>query len=130
MSRHNGKRMTRRHLLAGALSMLPAKTNSTALLADPVYKEHDTGPGHPERPERFDAITQALKRAGLTESLTKIDLRVATEDEIAACHTREYIAIAKREISSGARELSTGDTRISHRSWDVALRAAGAVLNG
>ena len=101
----------------------------TALLIDPVFKLHDTGPGHPERPERYDALTRAFQRAGLIESLLPVAVRPATEDEIALCHTRPYIDTVKRDIAAGARELSTGDTTISPRSWEVALDAAGGVMN-
>jgi acetoin utilization deacetylase AcuC-like enzyme len=101
----------------------------TALLIDPVFKLHDTGPGHPERPERYDALTRAFERAGLTKSLLHVSTRPATEDEIALCHTRPYIQTVKREIAAGARELSTGDTTISPKSWDVALDAAGGLMN-
>lgn len=101
----------------------------TALLIDPVFKLHDTGPGHPERPERYDALTRAFDRAGLIESLLPVATRPATEDEIALCHTRPYIDTVKRDIAAGARELSTGDTTISPRSWEVALHAAGGVMN-
>jgi acetoin utilization deacetylase AcuC-like enzyme len=44
-------------------------------------------------------------------------------------HTPSYIQLAEREIRAGRRELSTGDTQVSARSYDVALAAAGAVLN-
>jgi len=101
----------------------------TALLIDPVFKQHDTGPGHPERPERYDALTGAFEKAGLTRALQHAAVRAATEDEIALCHTRPYIQTAKREIAAGARELSTGDTTISAKSWDVALDAAGGLMN-
>lgn len=131
-------RSTRRDLLkysVGAL-MLPASeesqaavANSTALLADPIYRQHDPGAGHPERPERYDAVTQALNQAGLTKSLGRIETRSATEDEIAACHGRTYIQTVKREIAGGARELSTGDTNVGPRTWEVALNAVGGVLN-
>ena len=101
----------------------------TALLIDPVFKQHDTGPGHPERPERYDALTRAFDRAGLTATLLQVPLRPATEDEIALCHSRPYIQTVHREIQAGARELSTGDTTISSRSWNVALDAAGGLMS-
>jgi acetoin utilization deacetylase AcuC-like enzyme len=100
----------------------------TALLADPLYKEHDTGPGHPERPARYDAAIGALAEAGFEPS-ARIAPRAATEDEIALCHGRRYIELVKREIAAGARELSTGDTTIGPRSLDCALQATGGVLN-
>lgn len=97
----------------------------TGLAADPACKEHLTGPRHPERPERFDAALDSL--AGL--KLISIPPRLANFDEIALCHRPEYIRLVEREVMSGFHELSTGDTIISARSWDAAVRAAGGVLN-
>jgi acetoin utilization deacetylase AcuC-like enzyme len=104
-------------------------TFATAILADPVYKEHQTGKSHPECPERMDAVVHALERDGAIKDALRIPVRTATEDELALCHTRPYIAITKRDVASGARDLSTGDTQISPQSFDVALKAAGGLLN-
>jgi len=98
---------------------------TTAILADPFAKQHDTGPGHPERPARFDAVMEGL--SGFT--LTEVEHRSANEDELAACHTRGYIRTVERDVFQGLADLSTGDTAIGHRSLDVALRGAGLVLN-
>src|SRR5579864_3597245 len=97
----------------------------TGLAADPSCKEHHTGSRHPERADRFDAALGALD--GL--DLVRIEPRVAVEDEIALCHSLAYIKLVEREVMSGFHELSTGDTIISIRSLDAALRATGAVLN-
>jgi acetoin utilization deacetylase AcuC-like enzyme len=99
---------------------------STAFLADPIAKEHDPGPGHPEQPARWDAAVKGLGNSPLTH----VAPRAATEDEIALCHTHGYIATARRDVQSGAHALSTGDTDINRRSFDVALRATGTCLNG
>ena len=106
-----------------------APTAATALVSDPIFKEHTTGPGHPERPERLDAVHTALDQAGLVGKAAKVGTRSATPDEIALCHTREYIALAEREITAGRRQLSTGDTAVGPKSYEVAARAAGAVMN-
>jgi acetoin utilization deacetylase AcuC-like enzyme len=98
---------------------------STAFLAHPIAKEHDPGPGHPEQPARWDAAIKGLGNRPLTHTPP----RSATIDELALCHTRPYIAIAKRDVESGAHALSTGDTDINRRSFDVALRATGTCLN-
>ena len=92
--------------------------------ADHICKEHLTGEGHPERPDRFDTAVQAV--ADL--ALTRIPERRATEDEIALIHSRRYIRTAERDIAHGFGELSTGDTHVSGRSFEVALHAAGSVL--
>jgi acetoin utilization deacetylase AcuC-like enzyme len=107
---------------------------ATHLLLDPLFKDHLTGMGHPERPERYDAVTKAFESAGLTKSLTPIPIRAATRDEVALCHTGPYIDAVFREVGALAggsklRDLSTGDTVVGPKSLDVALRAVGGVLN-
>jgi acetoin utilization deacetylase AcuC-like enzyme len=97
----------------------------TGLAADPVCKEHITGPPHPESPARFDAAAGALRDL----KLVSIDPRLATHDELALCHARRYIQLAEREIHDGFHELSTGDTVISPKSFDAALRSTGGALN-
>ncbi|BDC50597.1 acetoin utilization protein [Bryobacterales bacterium F-183] len=101
----------------------------TALLLDPLYKKHDTGHGHPERADRYDAVTLALSHSGLLDRMPRIQPRVATDDELALVHGRAYIELARKEILEGAEELSTGDTTVCKNSLDVALRAVGGVLN-
>ncbi len=100
----------------------------TAILVDPVFKNHLTGDGHPERPDRYDAVTAALDKAGLLK-LPRLDTRIATEEDLLRCHTKPYLEIVKRDVASGASDLSTGDTTISARSLEIAMLAAGSVLN-
>ncbi len=106
-----------------------AGRRATALLLDPLYKQHDPGPGHPEQPARYDAVMRAIEDTRLLSQLQRVEVRAATEDEIALVHGREYIAKVKREIAAGAHELSTGDTNVGRRSFYVAERAVGGVLN-
>jgi acetoin utilization deacetylase AcuC-like enzyme len=102
---------------------------TTALLADPIFREHLAGREHPERPERFDAVVRGLRQAGLLERLARVDRRAATEEELLLCHTAEYLRTARHDALSGRPSLSTGDTDITPNSWDVASQAAGGVLN-
>jgi acetoin utilization deacetylase AcuC-like enzyme len=97
----------------------------TALLADAIAKEHDPGPGHPEQPARWDAAIRGLGEHKLTGAAP----RSAVEGELVLCHTPAYIEIVKRDVASGAEQLSTGDTDINKRSFAVALRATGTCLN-
>ena len=88
---------------------------------------------------RVPAIPNSLRAMTPSHALSRVlvsflnfiawMLRVASEDEIALVHGREYIAKVKREIAAGAHELSTGDTNVGQRSFDVAVRAVGGVLN-
>jgi len=103
--------------------------NTTALLADSIFREHLAGREHPERPERYDAVAGALERSGLASRMKRIAIRVATEEELGLCHTKEYLKVARRDVETGHPFLSTGDTDITRNSWDVASRAVGGVLN-
>ncbi len=101
---------------------------TTALSADPFVKQHAPGSGHPERPERFDAVYMGMERAGLVRNFTLLPPREVTDDEVLTCHTSAYLKTVKRDIGTGADELSTGDTQICPRSLDAARRAAGGVV--
>ena len=100
---------------------------STALVAPPASVEHLTPRAHPERPERFHAVIDALAAAGLEERMERIDSRPADVETILLCHGAEYARLVEREAAAGNRHLSTGDTHLSPRSFDAALAAAGAV---
>jgi acetoin utilization deacetylase AcuC-like enzyme len=97
---------------------------ATALLLDPVYKEHETAWDHPEAPERIDALAAAL--AGIPT--TRVEPRVATFGEISRAHDPSYVASVLEEIRSGARWLAGGDVSVCPRSGDIALLAVGGVL--
>jgi acetoin utilization deacetylase AcuC-like enzyme len=105
------------------------RTNATALYADARCREHLAGREHPERPERFDAVMDALRSNRLLDRLTPLPARSATMEELRLVHTPEYLATAEHDIASGYPYLSTGDTDVTRNSWDVALVAAGGVLN-
>ena len=100
--------------------------NATALLLDPFFKAHDTGPGHPERAQRIEVIEDAL--APLLPSLLRVEGRNATADDVTLVHSRRYFDQVHRDVQFGAGELSTGDTAVSEQSLEVALRATGGVL--
>jgi acetoin utilization deacetylase AcuC-like enzyme len=102
---------------------------SAGLLVDPIYIQHETGRGHPESPQRYEAITEALTDAGLIGRTIPLCQKQATADEISLCHTDEYIELARKDVESGKSDLSTGDTAICRRSYEVAASAVGGVLN-
>lgn len=102
------------------------------IVTDSAYTEHLTGKGHPEQPDRITSINQALEKAHLKDKNNHLPPRLATVSEIALCHELGYIQKAKKEIESlkdlQVTDLSTGDVKISPRSWNAALLAVGGVL--
>lgn len=99
-----------------------------ALVLDDVFKRHDTGHGHPERPARYDAVSSAAGRAGVLDKALRVEPRLADLEDIALCHTEDYIEVARRDIEAGLPQLSTGDTDVSPASFEVARLAAGSVI--
>lgn len=72
---------------------------------------------------------KALEDEGLIGQLERIQPRLATKEEVTRCHTQKYFETAKSDVEHGLSDLSTGDTNISERSFDVAMLAAGGVMS-
>ena len=104
---------------------------TTLLLTHPSFLEHDTGLGHPERPDRMRAIDKALAEqpfAGLQREAAP--LRDDVEAAIELAHPRRYIDWVKsaRPAEGEAPVRLDPDTVFSAKSWEPALRAVGAGL--
>lgn len=100
----------------------------TGLVTSDAYTAHETGPGHPESPDRVRAIVGRLRADGLLERTVAIAPRPATDAELLRCHTADYLRIVREDAAAGRRQVSTGDTPLSPRSLETALLAAGGVL--
>ncbi|MGE4550794.1 MAG: histone deacetylase [Opitutales bacterium] len=98
------------------------------LVTDLAYEKHDTGFGHPEQPDRIKAVLKALDQAKLSEDFRKVDPRPCEDADLLRCHTETYLAAVKADVAAGATSLRTGDTTISKSSLEVAMLAAGGVL--
>lgn len=95
------------------------------LFDDPIFHEHDSGTGHPERPERLEAARQGLRDAGLEDELVRREPRPATREELLAVHTEELVDLVAG--TDGRRHRFDPDTSAGPQSYKAALRAAGAV---
>jgi acetoin utilization deacetylase AcuC-like enzyme len=99
--------------------------------------KHDMGRGHPECPQRLDAIEDRLLMSGLNQVLARREPPPAPLADIELAHDRLHVA-ALRGLSDGLRdEIAAGgpthaqvdpDTSLNVHTWDAALRAAGAAL--
>ena len=97
----------------------------TALVHHPVFQQHDTGPGHPERPERYAVVLDALRDdAELWAQLVELEAPAAARGTVQAAHTPQHFKRVERAVSEGIGYLDA-DTIVSMRSLDAALHAAG-----
>ena len=101
---------------------------TTALITHPACLDHDTGPFHPERPDRLRRVLQALEHPRFSALLRDL-APLATEDQLARVHPPEYIrAILDIAPEPGQRINLDADTVMSPGSREAALRAAGAAI--
>lgn len=95
--------------------------------AHPIFREHDTGPGHPERPERLDAIMAGLKDAGLDREVAWREPGEVAQEALFRVHDEGHV----RKILSlgGKNAMIDQDTIVSPASVEAALRASGAACS-
>ena len=82
---------------------------------------------HPSNYRLVMRTKHLIDRAGLSSRLTRIEPFAASEDDIAAYHTREYIAFVRELCARGGGETGDG-APASEESYDIALLAAGGAM--
>jgi acetoin utilization deacetylase AcuC-like enzyme len=105
---------------------------STAFFSHPDCRLHDMGAGHPECPQRLDAINDQLLASGVDMALQHREAPLATLEQIERAHTAGYVLqtqdVLKRLRDEGGTRALDPDTVAGPGTWDAALRAAGAAI--
>ena len=101
---------------------------STGLIYDERFLEHDTGPGHPERPDRLRAVVRGLKKHGWWDQVTHLPFGSASRHRLARLHTPAYVARAFATCEDGRPYLDVADSAVCAASAETAALAAGGVL--
>jgi acetoin utilization deacetylase AcuC-like enzyme len=104
---------------------------TTLLLTHPCFVDHDTGEGHPERPDRMRVLDEVFADPRF-EALERAEapLRDDCEEAILRVHPEIYLDRIKRlrpEPGQPPVRLDP-DTVLSSGTWEAALRAVGAGL--
>ena len=104
----------------------------TAFYSHPECRLHDMGAGHPECPQRLDAIADQLLASGLDLALQHREAPLATLAQIERAHTARYVTQLKDVLeqvqASGEPRHLDPDTVACPGTWRAALRAAGAAV--
>jgi acetoin utilization deacetylase AcuC-like enzyme len=105
---------------------------STAFYSHSDCRLHDMGRGHPECPQRLDAITDHLLAIGLDIALDYKDAPLATLEQLERAHTAGYVLQLKDLLEqvreAGQPKALDPDTIAGPGTWQAALRAAGAAV--
>jgi acetoin utilization deacetylase AcuC-like enzyme len=110
---------------------------STGYFTHADCRRHDMGDGHPECPERLDAIGDQLLASGLLDTLSQPDVPLAALSDLELAHSRMHIAALQGLHTRIEAESAAGgpehfyvdpDTAMNAHTWQASLRAAGAAI--
>jgi acetoin utilization deacetylase AcuC-like enzyme len=90
----------------------------------PACLEHETTPGHPERPARITAIERSLTKRGWLGYET-CEAPAASRDALVAVHSADYVDRV-RSMSDRGGGAFDDETMLSVDSYRAAAHAAGA----
>ncbi|MBA2963709.1 MULTISPECIES: histone deacetylase family protein [Ramlibacter] len=111
--------------------------NKTGYYFHAACRRHEMGPGHPECPERLDAIEDRLLVSGVANALDRREAPEASLDDIVLAHDPRLVAaidglreeLAEQVDAGGSRyRFIDPDTAMNPHTWEAALRASGAVI--
>ena len=101
--------------------------NSTGIVRDDIFLEHDPGPWHVESPKRLQAIYDLLDSDPIP-GLEVLSPRPASQEEITLVHRPEHFELIARTAGHDQGWLDA-DTQTSARSYEAALAAAGGLID-
>jgi Deacetylases, including yeast histone deacetylase and acetoin utilization protein len=102
---------------------------TTRLYEHPIFLEHVTPPGHPERIDRIRALNVALEHPNFG-GLDRKEAPQANEDAVTLAHPEEYLFSIMRQIPEEEGEINQieNDTYASPKSLQAALTAIGGAM--
>jgi acetoin utilization deacetylase AcuC-like enzyme len=102
---------------------------ATRLYEHPIFLEHITPPGHPERPDRLRSLNIALEHPNF-ERLERKEAPQANEDAVLLAHPEEHLLAVMRQIPQEDGEINRieADTYASPKSLQAALTGIGAAM--
>ncbi|MDQ1197781.1 histone deacetylase family protein [Agrobacterium sp. SORGH_AS 787] len=102
---------------------------ATRLYEHPIFLEHITPDGHPERPDRLRSLNIALEHPNF-ERLVRTQAPQANEDAVLLAHPESHLLSVMRQIPEEDGEISRieADTYASPKSLQAALTGIGAAM--
>ena len=105
---------------------------TTAFYSHADCRAHDMGRGHPECPQRLDAIHDHLIATGLNDGLSMREAPLAGLEQVARAHCADYVQALRLALEplaeSGEQVALDPDTSAGPGTWRAVMRGAGAAL--
>ena len=100
----------------------------TGLITSDTYREHNTGPGHPEQIARVTSIIENFKKFNNKNLIWKKPSSVLDEI-IKETHNSSYVDTVKNSFPKKGFASLDGDTIISPGSEKASLDAVGSIIS-
>jgi acetoin utilization deacetylase AcuC-like enzyme len=113
------------------------RAHHTGYFTHPDCRRHEMGAGHPECPQRLDAIDDRLLASGLASMLVHREAPLAARADLERAHASLYLADLQAQALELDAQIQVGgpdhihldaDTAMNRHTWRAAQRAAGAAL--
>jgi acetoin utilization deacetylase AcuC-like enzyme len=101
---------------------------TTCIFTADSSTQHDTGPGHPECPERIPSIINGLKRIQSKNLIWK-DVGSFDEKYIKLTHSEKYLEKINQSFPKEGLDFLDGDTIVSKGSKKAAYDAVSSIIN-
>mgnify|MGYP006424142661 CR=1 FL=1 len=101
---------------------------STGLIYRDAFLEHDTGPTHPERPDRLRAVMDALVKSHLLADLVRLDFDAVGDTALATQHAEDYVKRVRSAAERGEAFVDSPECPLSPGTMRVAELAVGGVF--
>jgi acetoin utilization deacetylase AcuC-like enzyme len=98
-----------------------------AVAWNPACRHHYGGAGHPERPQRFEAVLEALRHPALASLVQWVEASPANRSSLEAVHSPSYLDMLEALAERGGGALDA-DTFLGPRSLESVLASAGVAL--
>jgi acetoin utilization deacetylase AcuC-like enzyme len=100
---------------------------TTLLVSHRSSLDHQTPPGHPERPDRIRAIEQVLGESRF-DKLVREQAPEGTLDSVTLCHNEHYINELRQIAPQSGLIYLDADTSMSPGTWEAAMRGVGGAV--
>ena len=102
---------------------------SVAVVVSERLARYGFGDGHPFGPDRLAAFVREFGTRGLDRRVRVLEPRNATDVELRAFHTAEYLELVRERSASGTGFLDAGDTPAFRGVYEAAAGVVGATLS-
>jgi acetoin utilization deacetylase AcuC-like enzyme len=99
----------------------------TLVTFHPATRLHQAWAGHPERPQRIEAVLEALRDPALASIVSWIQAAPADRTTLQRVHPARHLDALEAMAAAGGGAIDP-DTHLGPRSWDAIVASAGTAV--